>query len=193
MRRATSPARVLAAAVAPGDEESSAEVWRRWNRDQGDRDREARVAIEAHNAALTGPIYERELGEAIAAATAKMIPDWRLLRSEHPGWIRKLVAAQPESRVREAQQYTPLLRMIGDNLPGHIRAMVPDLEAFIELRAVAREASAFLIGCEVGRQQAHMYVNAKGRLVKRRQPSAPDFGSVGGGLRLHFAQDGGAR
>ncbi len=101
----------------------------------------------------------RELGETIATATATMIPDWRLLRTEHPGWIRKLVAAQPESHVREAQQYGPLLRMISDHLPGHIRAMVPDLEAIIELRTLAREASAFLIGCEVGRCQAQRHVD----------------------------------
>lgn len=148
--------------------ESSTEVWRRWGEDRAQCEREARVEAERHNQQLTGPIYPRELAAAIADETRKMIPDWRLLREEHPAWVKKLIAQQPETRVREVQQFGALLRLFTDNLPPHIRPLVADLEAIIELRAIAREAAAFTVGCEVGRAQQQMHVGAKGRLVKRR-------------------------
>lgn len=180
------PAPITPAAVAPLTE-SSADVWRRWGQDRQEREIWKLVASETHNQALTGPIYPRELAEAIAKATAKMVPDWRLLKTEHPAWSRKLAAQQPEMQIREVQQYSPLVQMITSNLPGHIRPLVADLEAIVELRAVAREAAAFLIGCEVGRQQQQMYVDARGRLVKRHDPRPESQNSTDPSpFRLHL-------
>lgn len=82
-----------------------------------------------------------------------MIPDRRLVRSEHPAWLKKLIAQQPEHRVREVQQFAPLLRLVADNLPPHIRPLVADLKAIIELRPVASGTDGRLAGLTIRSRQ----------------------------------------
>lgn len=91
------------------------------------------------------------------------------------------------------QQLGPLIRLIADNLPPHIRPLVQDLEAITELRAVAREAAAFFIGMETGRRLEHYHIDAKGRHVMqrphvtRRKTTDHSTDAEDSGLRLRLA------
>jgi hypothetical protein len=180
------PATVPAVAVNPLTE-TDAETWQRWSTDRHQRQLEQQAATKAHNDAMTtAAIYPREIAQAIAHDAAHaVIPDWRLLRTEHGGLLKRLIAQQPEWRLREVQQYGPLLRLVQDNLPPHIRPLIQDLEAIIELRAVAREAAAFFTGTETGRRLAQQHVDGQGRLRgSRRAVRKPATEAPETGLRL---------
>ena len=185
------PADVAAVTTAIVDPrtETDAETWHRWSQDRHQRDLEQQAATKAHNDTMTtAAVYPREIAQAIAHDAAHaVIPDWRLLRTEHGGLLKRLIAQQPEARLREVQQFAPLLRLMTDNLPPHIRPLVQDLEAIIELRAVAREAAAFFVGMETGRRLAQQHIDGQGRLrgsrraVRKPAPEAPETC-----LRLHL-------
>lgn len=185
-RAATLDERAIVPAVATVNPltESDGDTWKRWSQDHHTRQLQKKAEAQAANEAIaTGPIYPRELAQRIASDAARQIlPDWRLLRSEHGGFLQRLIAQQPEMRLREIQQFSPLLRLIGDNLPSHIRPLVADLETIVELRAVAREAAAFFVGMETGRKLEHQHVDAQGRLRQsHRAPRRP--------MRLHAGDE----
>jgi hypothetical protein len=165
------PATVPAVAVNPLTE-TDAETWQRWSQDRHQRKLQKRAEIQASNdAQATAPIYPREFAQAIAKDAAHtVLPDWRLLRTEYGGLLKRLIAQQPDWRPREVQQFGPLVRLIADNLPPHIRPLVQDLEAITELRAVAREAAAFFIGMETGRRLEYQHIDPEGRLRESRRP-----------------------
>lgn len=144
--------------------------WSEWS---AEHERKRRAAnVEAAQAATERPIYPRELASRIASDYATLaFPDWRLLKLESGALLRQLIRDQPEMKQREVKQRAEILGVIRRNLPGHIAALVADLETIYGLITTAQESSAFMVGFAMGKQAERVYTDSTGLLRKRRAPS----------------------
>lgn len=162
--------------------------WSEWSADQ--ERRRIQTDIDERRRVMEDPIYPREIAEKIAKDVARtLVPDWHLLRQEQRGFFVKLLRQQPALQQREVRQMDSLLNLIADNLPRHLQPLLHDLRTILELRLVAHEAAAFLVGVETGRRLERQYVDGQGRVRTRSGGSPSDHcaPSPDGALRLHLS------
>src|SRR5258708_4537303 len=115
--------------------------WPEWS--IKDERRRLEAEIEARRTVHATPVYPREIAVQIAGDAARtLIPDWQLLRLEHRALFVQLLRAQP---------------------------LLTDVRTILELRLLAHEAAAFLVGMETGRALERQHVDTRGRV--RRRPS----------------------
>lgn len=146
--------------------------WSEWSAEH-ERQRIA-ANVAATQAAIDTPIYPREIAERIADDYAKVaFPDWRLLKVESGALLRQLIRDQPEMKQREIKQRAEIMTLIRRNLPGHIAALVSDLETIYGLISTAQESAAFMVGYAMGRKAERVYVDSNRGVLRTRRTAAP--------------------
>jgi hypothetical protein len=63
-----------------------------------------------------------------------------------------------------------------------------DVQTLTDLRAIARESAAFLIGVQTGRRLEHQWIDDAGRM-RHKKPERPAPALEPGTLRLRLADD----
>lgn len=132
--------------------ETSREQWKRWSQERAERDRLEHIReVAAAKAQSEQGIYAVEIAREIATRYASGIaPEWRYLRDMVPQLAAKILRQQPE--MKYAQKRERLFSAVFAELPEHMRGVLTELRALLELVSVARESTAFLIAFEIGRE-----------------------------------------
>lgn len=173
-----------APATVPAVVNPRREDWAEWSADREQRRIESEIT--ERRAITDGAIYPREIAEKIAQDAARtVVPDWTVLRDDHRGLFVKLLRDRPELQQREVRQLDSLLHLIRDNLPSHLQPLITDLRTILEIRLLAHEAAAFLVGVETGRRLERQYVDSRGRLRTRRESADVETDSP---FRLHLGE-----
>lgn len=146
--------------------------WSEWSAERERKRLEAEIKERAR--VIDQPIYPREIAAKLADDAARsIVPDWRLLREDHRALFVQLLRQQPELQQREVKQLDSLLRLIGDQLPAAMRPLLTDYRTILELRILAHETAAFLVGIESGKRLARQHVDSRGRVRSHRhEPTA---------------------
>lgn len=179
----------------PATGETSQEIWHRWSVDRINRERQERLKTEAEAQALTERgIYPIEIARAIALGAAQgTCPEWRYLKDLIAEDFGRILKRQPEMRQRDVHAREQIIVALFNGLPKHLHGALSELRTVLELVSTAREASAFLVGYEVGRESGRRdafrdprVTLAPARTTRKALPGAVDR-APSGPLRLTLA------
>lgn len=151
------PGATLPAVVHRVITESADEAWQRWSQERAEQARQQHLAETAAAKAETERgIYPVEIARNVAQTYAHAAcPEWRYLKDLIGREFGSILREQPEMRQRDVRARERIIVALFDALPRHMHGALGELRTVLELVTVAREAAAFLIGFEIGREAGH--------------------------------------
>jgi len=180
----------------PATDETSKDMWRRWSAERLERERQERIRKQALNDAETEHgIYPIEIARQVAAHQAQgACPEWRYLKDLIQEQYGRILRQQPEMRQRDVLAREKIIVALFEGLPAHLHGALSELRTVMDLVAIARESSAFLLGFEIGRASGRQDAIRDPRVMlapepERRALSAGPSHRQPEPLRLHSADE----
>jgi hypothetical protein len=200
-RTAKSDITVADPATGETSAETSDAIWQRWARERTERERGEKMQAQARADAYSErAIYSIEIARAVAQHQAPGVcPSWRELRDLIRKEYGRILREQPEMRQRDVKAREQIIVALFNGLPAHLHGALSELRTVIELVGMAREATTFLLGFEIGRASGRQDALRDPRVMlapepQRRALPAPDNRSdiaSSEPLRLHAADENG--
>ncbi len=179
----------------PATGETSDDVWRRWSADRLERERADKMKLQARaDAYAERAIYPIEVARTVAIEHGQDVcPSWRDLKDLIREEYGRILKEQPEMRQRDVKAREQIIVALFNGLPAHLHGALSELRTVIELVGTAREAAAFLIGFEIGRESGRQNILRDPRVMLAPEPTRRALPSGDQLLRLHAGdEEGGA-
>lgn len=137
-------------------------------------------------------IYPIEIARTVAQRHGQdLCPAWRELKDLIREEYGRILKEQPEMRQRDVKAREQIIVALFNGLPAHLQGALSELRTVIELVSVAREATAFLIGFEIGRECGRQNVLRDPRVMLAPEPTRralPASSQIVEPLRLHAGE-----